>query len=325
VARPEENDVLKRLTRRRRRLVNERVRLTSVLHSDLQAAAPGLVEITRDVANLWFLNFLTCRKDLRKLVRIRRASLLKLPAIGACYADRIQAWQTCACFSRDAALVGTMIRQDALRVLELKRQIKALDDEIARVAETSGAARRLASIPGFGAVCSAELAGEIGTIARFNNEGSLALYLGMAPLDHSSGKLRGSKSPKHVNTRAKAAMINALDRHRKEVLQSQRYYETKRAAGKTHNQAIRALGRHLCRVIFKMLRNDRPYWIDPRRDPADDPINASAREPASDSGNQPSNPPAPDRENGPPEGEPSKVRSSPLAAIGSPACTAGPP
>ena len=97
----------------------------------------------------------------------------------------------------------------------------------------------------------------------------------MAPLDHSSGKLRGSKSPKHVNTRAKAAMMNALDRHRKEVLQSQRYYETKRAAGKTHNQAIRALGRHLCRVIFKMLRNDRPYWIDSRRDPADTPIKAS--------------------------------------------------
>jgi transposase len=312
VARPEENDVLKRLTRRRRRLVNERVRLTSVLHSDLQAAAPGLVEITRDVANLWFLNFLTCRKDLRKLARICRASLLKLPAIGACYADRIQTWQTCACFSRDAALVGTMIRQDALRVLELKRQIKALDDKIARVAETSSAARRLASIPGFGAVCSAELAGEIGTIARFNNEASLALYLGMAPLDHSSGKLRGSKSPKHVNTRAKAAMMNALDRHRKEVLQSQRYYETKRAAGKTHNQAIRALGRHLCRVIFKMLRNDRPYWIDPRRDPADTPIKASDREPEAD------------RQNGPPGGGPSKVRSSPLAAIGSPACTAGP-
>ena len=94
-ARPEENDILKRLTRRRRRLVNERVRLTSVLHSDLQAAAPGLVEITRDIANLWFLNFLTCRKDLRKLAGIRRASLLKLPAIGVAYAERIQAWQRC--------------------------------------------------------------------------------------------------------------------------------------------------------------------------------------------------------------------------------------
>ncbi len=58
---------------------------------------------------------------------------------------------------------------------------------------------RLASIPGFGAVSTAELAGEIGTLERFRGEASLALYLGMAPLDRSSGKSRGSKPPRHVN------------------------------------------------------------------------------------------------------------------------------
>ena len=58
-------------------------------------------------------------------------------------------------------------------------------------------------------------------------------------------------------------MMTAVDRHRKQILQSQRYYEKKRAEGKTHNQAIRALGRHLCRVIFKMLKTDRSYRIEP--------------------------------------------------------------
>ena len=48
---------------------------------------------TRYVGNLWFLNFLTCRKDIHKLALVRRTSLLKLPAIGATYADRVQAWQ----------------------------------------------------------------------------------------------------------------------------------------------------------------------------------------------------------------------------------------
>ncbi len=91
----------------------------------------------------------------------------------------------------------------------------------------------------------------------------MALYLGMAPLDNSSGKYRGSKAPKHVNTRAKGAMMMAVDHHRKRVPQSQRYYEKKRAEGKRHNQSIRALGRHLCRVIFKMLTQERSYWIDP--------------------------------------------------------------
>ncbi len=65
------------------------------------------------------------------------------------------------------------------------------------------------------------------------------------------------------NARAKAAMMAAIDHHRKRVPQSQRYYEKKRAEGKRHNQAIRALGRHLCRVIFKMLSQERPYRINP--------------------------------------------------------------
>ena len=62
MATPEENDILKRLSRRRRRLVNERGRVLNSLQADLQAVAPGLLQITRDVGNLWFLNFLTCRK-----------------------------------------------------------------------------------------------------------------------------------------------------------------------------------------------------------------------------------------------------------------------
>ncbi|MCP4209625.1 MAG: IS110 family transposase [Shimia sp.] len=263
MATPQENQVLKRLSRRRRRLVDERGRVVNAMQADLQAAVPGLLEITRDVGNLWFLNFLTCRKGLIKLARLRRASLLKVPGIGATYAGRIQAWQSRAYFAPDAGLVGDMIQQDARRILELKQQIKALEKQMVKVAETSSMAGQLASIPGYGAVCSAELAGEIGTLERFRSEASLALYLGMATLDNSSGKSRGSKPPRHVNTRAKAAMMIALDHHRKRVPQSQRYYEKKRAQGKKHNQAIRALGRHLCRVIFKMLKQERPYRIDP--------------------------------------------------------------
>ncbi|GBE15868.1 transposase IS116/IS110/IS902 family protein [bacterium BMS3Abin14] len=117
------------------------------------------------------------------------------------------------------------------------------------------------SLPGFGPTSTAELAAEIGTIGRFETEASLALYLGMAILDNSSGRKRGSKTSKMVNTRAKAAMMAAVDSHRKCVPESQRYYEKKRAEGKKHNQAVRALGRHLCRVIFKMLKEEREYEI----------------------------------------------------------------
>jgi len=44
---PQVNQELKRLTRRRKRLVNERVAYINTLQSDLRALSPGLVEITK--------------------------------------------------------------------------------------------------------------------------------------------------------------------------------------------------------------------------------------------------------------------------------------
>jgi transposase len=258
---PKENEVLKRLTRRRRRLVNERVRVVNNLQADLQAVCPGLLEITSEASNQWFLNFLLSADTLSQLARLRKATLLKIPAVGRKYASLIQDWQKRAHFSEEAGWVSEMIQEDAKRCLELDEKVKGLETKIREVAQDSKIAKLLLSIPGFGPVCTTELAGEIGTVERFSQEGSLALYLGMSTLDNSSGKYQGTKAPKHVNTRAKAAMMIALDRHRKNVPESQRYYEKKRAQGKKHNQAIRALGRHLCRIIYKMLKEQREYQL----------------------------------------------------------------
>lgn len=261
---PKENEILKRLTRRRRRLVNERVRVINNLQADLQAVCPGLLEITTEASNQWFLNFLLSADSLPQLARLRKSTLLKIPAVGRKYASLIQDWQKRAHFSDEVEWVNEMIHEDAHRCLELDKKIRMLEDKIEEIAKSSKIAKILLSIPGFGPVCTSELAGEIGTVERFSKEGSLALYLGMSTLDNSSGNYQGSKQPKHVNTRAKAAMMIALDRHRKYVPESQRYYEKKRSEGKKHNQAIRALGRHLCRIIYKMLRDQRDYEIRPQ-------------------------------------------------------------
>ena len=258
---PRENEILKRLSRRRRRLVNERVRVLNNLQADLQAVCPGLLEITGDAGNLWFLRFITSTDDLRKLARVREATIRKIPGIGAKYAGLILSWQKKSQFSHEAEWVGEMIQDDAVRVLELHDKIQTLELRMEEVAHGSEIARTLSTIPGFGDICTAELAGEVGTIERFGSEAGLALYLGMTNLDNSSGRQKGSKPPKQVNTRAKAAMMVAIDRHRKRVHQSQEFYEKKRAQGKKHNQAIRALGRHLCRIIFKMLKENRGYLL----------------------------------------------------------------
>ena len=260
-ATPEENRILKRLSRRRRRLVKEKVRVVNNLQADLQAVCPELLALTNEADNLWFLGFLTSTDSLPKLSRLRRSSLLKIPGIGVKYADVIQQWQKTAAFSEEVQWVGEMVQEDAGRVLELHRQIKSLEAKIEDVAKRSSIYRCLDSIPGFGVVSCSELAGEIGTIERFRKEGSLGLYLGMSTLDKSSGTQKGAKPPRQVNSRAKATMMTAVDRHRKQVPESQQYYKKKREEGKTHNQAIRALGRHLCRVMYHMLKEEREYQI----------------------------------------------------------------
>jgi hypothetical protein len=204
---------LKRLTRRRRQLVDEEVGMVNRLQADLQAVCPGLLEITGDADNLWFLRFLVSRPDLRLLSRLREASLLKIPGVGKVYAAKIQTWQPQAVFSEEVAWVGPMIMEDAKRILALREAIATLECQIDEVAEASPMARHIRSIPGFGVVSEGELTAEIGRIERFPTESSLALYLGMAQLDNASGGYHGTKATKQVNRRAKAAMMTAVARH----------------------------------------------------------------------------------------------------------------
>ncbi|HRQ66796.1 MAG TPA: transposase, partial [Xanthomonadaceae bacterium] len=118
---------------------------------------------------------------------------------------------------------------------------------------------RLRSIPGFGITGTAELSGEIGSLQRFDREASLALYLGMAPLDHSSGVKNRARRSKSINSRCQTALMTCIVRHMACVAESRAFYDRKRAEGKHHNQAVRALGRHLVRVIWRMLQNERDY------------------------------------------------------------------
>ena len=257
----EANRKLKRLTRRRRQLVDEKVSVGNRLRGDLQAVCPELLSLTGSIDNRWFLRFLTATSELVKLSRLRRSTLLKLRGVGRAYADLIQGWQKGARFSPDVQWVGEMIQSDARRMQQLLEQIDALEQAIQGVSAESELAQRIDSIPGFGVISSGELAGEIGTVERFAKEASLALYVGMATLDRSSGETEGSRRTRHVNHRARQALMRALARHIEQVPQSRTYYDKKRSEGKEHNAAIRCLGRHLVRVLWKMLTENRDYEI----------------------------------------------------------------
>ncbi len=83
----------------------------------------------------------------------------------------------------------------------------------------------------------------------------------MAVLDNSSGQYEGTKKAQHVCKRGKIAMMTAIARHIDYTPGAKKYYNKKRMEGKKHNQAIRALGRRMIRIIWSMLKNKRDYRI----------------------------------------------------------------
>ena len=97
----------------------------------------------------------------------------------------------------DASLVGDMIQQDAARILELKQQIKALE-------EPDGAGRRELlhrrpeAPPSRAMAPSARPNSPVKSepSSVFRNEASLALYLGMATLDNSIRQVPRRKADK---------------------------------------------------------------------------------------------------------------------------------
>lgn len=255
---------LKYLTRRRRQQVADRTRRLTRLRCDLQAVCPDLLALTGAADNRWFLRFLTCRDRLTALPRLQGKSVAAIRGIGAKTLPRIQAWQRQAMFGDNIDLADADIVEDARAILDLDEQIARLNRRIEAIAHDCPVARRLRSIPGFGPTGTAELSGEIGAVARFDTEASLALYLGMAPLDHSSGTQQRGKRPKCVNTRCQSALMTCIVRHMACVPESRAYYDRKRAEGKHHNQAVRSLGRHLVRIVWRMLKNGRDYEMRPK-------------------------------------------------------------
>jgi hypothetical protein len=62
--------------------VDEKGRVLNHLQGDLQAVCPGLLSITNDAGNLWFLRFLTSATSLPKLARMQHKTLLKIVGVG---------------------------------------------------------------------------------------------------------------------------------------------------------------------------------------------------------------------------------------------------
>lgn len=116
----------------------------------------------------------------------------------------------------------------------------------------------LMSLPGVGIRTAARLLTEV-VCRDFHSAAHLATYAGLSPVTRRSGSaIRGEHPSRRGNKVLKRALfLSAFAALRDPV--SRAYYERKVSQGKRHNQALIALARRRCDVLFAMLRDGTFY------------------------------------------------------------------
>ncbi len=135
-------------------------------------------------------------------------------------------------------------REITVRANELEREISSL---------IKAHAPALLQIPGCAALTAAKILAETAQVDRFPTEGHFARYSGTAPVPASSGVSHRHRFNRRGNRQLNAAL------HRIAVTQlrihepAKDYLAKKHAEGMSKTEAIRALKRHLSRVVFKTM------------------------------------------------------------------------
>jgi transposase len=133
-------------------------------------------------------------------------------------------------------------------------RIKTARRQLAELVKATGST--LLALNGIGPSGAARLLGDIGDVARFPTKGHFASWNGTAPIDASSGDQRRHRLSRAGNRRINRVLhIMAIVQLRHDT-DGRRYYDRKRAAGKTPMEAMRALKRRLSDVVYHQLVND---------------------------------------------------------------------
>lgn len=163
-------------------------------------------------------------------------------------------------------------RMAAAMVAGLAREVMSLDEQITEINALIEARFRdhplaavIVSLPGVGPILGAEfIAATGGDMTVFGSADHLAAFAGLAPAPRDSGRITGNLHRPHRYHRGllRAFYLSSMVSVRS-CPASRAYYDRKRAAGKTHTQALLALSRRRVNVLWAMIRDHQCYQDSP--------------------------------------------------------------
>ena len=152
-----------------------------------------------------------------------------------------------------ATLSGVRAELSRTRLARLNELALAADRLERRVAVLVDG-HPLLALPGIRALTAARLLFESGDIRRFRSADAFAMLSGTAPIPASSGQTVRVRLNRGGNRRLNRALHSVAMAQSGHYPPAQAYMARKLSEGKTKREAMRALKRHLARVVFRVLR-----------------------------------------------------------------------
>ena len=141
---------------------------------------------------------------------------------------------------------------------DLRRIDAQLRDTKKRLtAAVRASATTVTEVFGAGPVIAATVTGYAADASRFPGRDRFAAYNGTAPIEVSSGNRKTCRLPRRGNRRLNHAIhMTAVTRIRHRHSAGRAYYDRKPAEGKTPEEALRSLKRHVSDTIYSRLQAD---------------------------------------------------------------------
>jgi transposase len=289
----EQTRTLRYLVEHRRRLVDDRTRISNRITSLLKCYFPQVLDWFPDIRTTLVCDFLLRWSSLDSLHRVRRETLVKFfrahnSVRRETIAERVDSIKQAVPLVTDRAVIASSVLMVKALAAQMKTTLAAVtefDAEIAALCAVNEDFALLKSLPGAGSNYAARLAVALGSDReRWQSADELAQLSGIAPVIERSGKSCRVRwryfCPKFLRQSFHEYAAESV-RH---SFWARAYYDGQRAKGKSHQAAVRALAFKWIRIIYRCWKTRTPYdevkYLEGLRKKGSGLLNYAANHPA---------------------------------------------
>jgi transposase len=264
----ERTRMLRTLTRARRDLVRERLRLANQLRAVLATFWPGVDTLFTDLTSSIALEFLRCyatrptptRVTPGKLAAFLRRQGYSGTRTGAQLCARLREAVPPTGTPSERAVQARVVASYVTLLTSVQGELKTLELAIATALAQHPDRAVIESFPGTRQITTGQLLAEMGDDrTRFPTRERLEAEAGVVPVTSTSGKHRAVSFRWACNKRLREAVSWLAANSRARSPWAAAMYQRARARGCRHAHALRIVGRAWIRILWRCWQSNTPY------------------------------------------------------------------